>query len=71
MRYCKKKLNWKKRERQCKSRKNIQKICVSKKDSKSFKNKSAAEKRKSENEIYTIVKKKTSRRENSSQKEEK
>ena len=39
-------------------RKNIQKICVSKKDSKSLKNKSAAEKRKSENEICTTAKKK-------------
>ena len=44
-------------ERQCKSRKNIQKICLSKKDSKSLKNESAAGKRKSENEIYTTVKK--------------
>ena len=44
-------------KRQCKHRKNIQKICLSKKDSKSLKNKSAAGKRKSENEICTIVKK--------------
>ena len=55
------------REKQCKHRKNIQKICLSKKDSKSLKNKSVAGKRKSENEICTIVKKKqTSRRENTS-----
>ena len=45
------------RERQCKRRKNIQKICLSKKDSKSLKNKSTPGKRKSENEICTIVKK--------------
>ena len=64
-----KQIKLKERERQCKCRKNIQKICLSKKDSKSLKNKSAAGKRKSENEICTIVKKKqTSRRENTSQK---
>ena len=45
-------------ERQCKSRKNILKICLSKKDSESLKNESAAGKRKSENEICTIVRKK-------------
>ena len=44
-------------ERQCKSRKNILKICLSKKDSKSLKTKSAAGRRKIENEICTIVKK--------------
>ena len=52
-----KQIKLKDRERQCKHRKNIQKICLSKKDSKSLKNKSAPGKRKSENEICTIVKK--------------
>ena len=42
----------KERERQCKRRK----ICLSKKDSKFFKNESAPGKRKSENEICAIVK---------------
>ena len=46
-----------KREKQYESRKNIQKICVLKEDSKSLKTKSAAEKRKSENETCTIMKK--------------
>ena len=60
-----KEIKLKDRERQCKHRKNIQKIYLSKKDSKSLKNKSAAGKRKSENEICTIVKKKQiCRREN-------
>ena len=62
-----KQIKLKDRERQHKHRKNIQKICLSKKDSKSLKNESVAGKRKSENEICTIVKKKqTSRRENTS-----
>ena len=52
-----KQIKLKDQERQCKHRKNIQKICLSKKDSKSSKNESAPGKRKSENEIYTIVKK--------------
>ena len=52
-----KQIKLKERERQCKHRKNIQKICLSKKDSKSLKNKSTPGKRKSENEICTIVKK--------------
>ena len=52
-----KQIKLKERERQCKHRKNIEKICLSKKDSKSLKNKSAAGKRKSENEICTIAKK--------------
>ena len=52
-----KEIKLKDRERQCKRRKNIQKICLSKKDSKSLKNKSTPGKRKSENEICTIVKK--------------
>ena len=52
-----KKIKLEDRTRQCQRRKNIQKICVSKKDGKSLKNKSAAEKRKSENEICTIAKK--------------
>ena len=52
-----KQIKLKERERQCKRRKNIQKICLSKKDSKSLKNKSTPGKRKSENEICTIVKK--------------
>ena len=52
-----KQIKLKDRERQCKCRKNIQKICLSKKDSKSLKNESAPGKRKSENEIRTIVKK--------------
>ena len=52
-----KQIKLKERERQCKRKKNIQKICLSKKDSKSVKNKSASGKRKSENEICTIVKK--------------
>ena len=43
-----KQIKLKDKERQCKGRKNIQKICLSKKDSKSLKNKSAAGKRKSE-----------------------
>ena len=51
-----KQIQLKERERQCKRRKNIQKICLSKKDSKSLKNESAPGKRKSENEICTIVK---------------
>ena len=67
-----KQIKLKERERQCKHRKNIQKICLSKKDSKSLKNESAPGKRKSENEICTIVKKKqASRRANTSQKEKK
>ena len=56
-----KQIKLKERERQCKCRKNIQKICLSKKDSKSLKNKSVPGKRKSENEICTIVKKKTNK----------
>ena len=52
-----KQIKLKDRERQCKRRKNIQKICLSKKDSKSLKNESTPGKRKSENEICTIVKK--------------
>ena len=52
-----KQIKLKDRERQCKHRKNIQKICLSKKDSKSLKNESTPGKRKSENEICTIVKK--------------
>ena len=52
-----KQIKLKDRERQCKRRKNIQKICLSKKDSKSLRNESAPGKRKSENEICTIVKK--------------
>ena len=56
-----KEIKLKDRERQRKHRKNIQKICLSKKDSKSLKNKSAPGKRKSENEICTIVKKKTNK----------
>ena len=51
-----KQIKLKERERQCKRRKNIQKICLSKKDSKSLKNESAPGKKKSENEICTIVK---------------
>ena len=51
-----KQIKLKERERQCKRRKNIQKICLSKKDSKFFKNESAPGKRKSENEICAIVK---------------
>ena len=54
---CPKQIKLKDRERQCKHRKNIQKICLSKKDSESLKNESAPGKRKSENEICTIVKK--------------
>ena len=52
-----KQIKLKETERQCKHRKNIQKICLSNKDSKSLKNESAPGKRKSENEICTIVKK--------------
>ena len=52
-----KKIKLEKREKQYKSRKNIQKICVLKEDSKSLKTKSAAEKRKSENETCTIMNK--------------
>ena len=52
-----KQIKLKDRERQCERRKNIQKICLSKKDSKSLKNESTPGKRKSENEICTIVKK--------------
>ena len=67
-----KQIKLKDRERQCKRRKIIQKICLSKKNSKSLKNKSTPGKRKSENEICTIVKKKqTSRRANTTQKEKK
>ena len=67
-----KQIKLKDRERQCKRRKNIQKICLSKKDCKSLKNESTPGKRKSENEICTIVKKKqTSRRASTSQKEKK
>ena len=52
-----KQIKLKERERQCKRRKNIHKICLSKKGSKSLiKNESAPGKRKSENEICTIVK---------------
>ena len=43
-------------ERQCKHRKNLQKVCLSNKDTKSLKNKSAPGNKKSENEICTIVK---------------
>ena len=56
-----KEIKLKDRERQRKHRKSIQKICLFKKDSKSLKNESAAGKRKSENEICTIVKKKTNK----------
>ena len=68
-----KQIKLKERERQCKHRKNLQKICLSEKDSKSLKNESAPGNRKSENEICTIVKtnKQTSRRANTSQKEKK
>ena len=52
-----KKIKLEKREKQYKSRKNIQKICALKEDSKSLKTKSAADKRKSENETCTIMKK--------------
>ena len=52
-----KQIKLKERERQCKHRKNIQKISLSKKDGKSLKNESTPGKRKSENEICTIVKK--------------
>ena len=51
-----KQIKLKERERQCKHRKNLQKICLSKKDSKSLKNKSVPWNRKRENEICTIVK---------------
>ena len=51
-----KQIKLKERERQCKCRKNIQKICLSKKDSKSLKNESTPGKRKSDNEICTILK---------------
>ena len=62
-----KEIKLKDREIQCKCRENIQKICLSKKDSKSLKNKSVPGKKKSENEICTIVKKKQiCRRENTS-----
>ena len=64
-----KEIKLKDRERQCKCRKKIQKIGLSKKDNKSLKNESAAGKRKSENEICTIVKKnKQVEEENTSQK---
>ena len=49
-----KQIKLKDQERQCKHRKNIQKICLSKKDTKSLKNESAPGKRKSENEICTV-----------------
>ena len=63
-----KEIKLKDRKRQCKHRKNIQKIGLSKKDNKSLKNKSVPGKRKSENEISTIVKKKQAcRRENTSE----
>ena len=52
-----KEIKLKDRKRQCKRRKNIQKIGLSKKDNKSLKNKSVPGKRKSENQICTIVKK--------------
>ena len=52
-----KEIKLKDRKRQCKRRKNIQKIGLSKKDNKSLKNKSAAGNRKSENELCAIVKK--------------
>ena len=67
-----KQIKLKERERQYKRRKNIQKICLSNKDTKSLKNESAPGNRKSENEICTIdEKKQTSRRANTSQKEKK
>ena len=56
-----KEIKLKDRKRQCKCRKNIQKIGPSKKDNKSLKNKSAAGTRKSENELCAIVKKKTNK----------
>ena len=52
-----KEIKLKDRKRQCKCRKNIQKIGLSKKDNKSLKNESAAGNRKSENELCAIVKK--------------
>ena len=52
-----KKIKLEKREKQYRNRKNIQKICTLKEYSKSLKTKSAAEKRKSENETCTIMKK--------------
>ena len=51
-----KQIKLKERQRQCKRRKNIQKIFLSKKDSKFFLNESAPGMRKSENEICAIVK---------------
>ena len=52
-----KKLNWKRGKTNIKAEKNIQKIFALKEDSKSLKTKSADEKRKSENETCTILKK--------------
>ena len=53
-----KEIKLKDRERKSKHRKNSQKICLSKKDCKYLNNESKAQKRKSQNEIHTIVKKK-------------
>ena len=52
-----KEIKLKDRKRQCKHRKNIKMIGLSKKDNKSLKNRSVPGKRKSKNEIRTIVKK--------------